>query len=405
MVLHQPVAMRELSAYRGPVTGAAEQGVIIAGGGLAGCLCALALARLRPEVPVLLVENSNSFGGNHIWSFFDPDVAAADRWLVDPLIAKHWPDYEIAFPARRRTLPTGYNSIRSESLDALVRERLRPEQYRLGATIASLAPDHIVFADGRTLGAAGVIDARGFEALDRRGRAALDLGWQKFIGRELAFDAPHGLDRPIVMDATVDQSDGYRFVYCLPFSRDRMFVEDTYYSSDPRLDRDTVGDSIARYVDLQGWGAARIEREEAGALPVAMGGDFGAFWPIGAPARIGVLGGFFHPTTGYSLPDAVRIAMVLARLPAFDGTELADVLRRESLRSWRARRFYRLLNRMLFRAAAPEVRYRVLEHFYRLDSDVIERFYASRSSLPDKARMMSGKPPVPIGKALAALWK
>lgn len=405
MILHQPVAMRELSAYRGLVTGAAEQGLIIAGGGLAGCLCALALARLRPEVPVLLIENGDRFGGNHIWSFFDSDVAAADRWLVEPLIANHWVDYEIAFPARRRTLPTGYNSIRSESLDALVRDRLRPEQYLLGTPIASLALDHVILADGRTVQAKGVIDARGFGALDPRSGAALDLGWQKFVGRELVFEAPHGLERPIVMDATVDQNDGYRFVYCLPFSRDRMFVEDTYYSSDARLDRDTVGDSIARYVDRQGWGAARIEREEAGSLPVAMGGNFGTFWPIGAPARIGVVGGFFHPTTGYSLPDAVRIAMVLARLPAFDGGDLAAVLRHESLRLWRERRFYRLLNKMLFRAAAPEARYRVLEHFYRLDPDVIERFYASRSSLTDKAKMMSGKPPVPIGKALAALWK
>lgn len=387
------------------MTGAAQQRLIIAGGGLAGCLCALALTRLRPEVPILLIENGDRFGGNHIWSFFDPDVAAADRWLVEPLIANHWPDYEIAFPARRRTLPTGYNSIRSESLDALVRKRLRPEQYRLGATIASLAPDHVVLADGSTFTAAGVIDARGFGALDRNGRAALDLGWQKFVGRELVFEEPHGLARPIVMDATVDQSDGYRFVYCLPFSRDRMFVEDTYYSSDPRLDRDTVGDGIALYADRRGWGPAQVEREEAGALPVAMGGDFGAFWPMGAPARIGVIGGFFHPTTGYSLPDAVRTAMVVARLPAFDGAALAAILRRESLRSWRERGFYRLLNRMLFRAAAPETRYRVLEHFYRLDPDVIERFYASRSSLADKARMMSGKPPVPIGKALAALWK
>jgi lycopene beta-cyclase len=363
------------------------------------------MARLRPEVPILLIETGNSFGGNHIWSFFDPDVATADRWLVEPLVAKHWPDYEIAFPAQRRTLPTGYNSIRSESLDALIRDRLRPEQYRLGTAITSLAPDRVVMADGATFRAAGVIDARGFGALAARNRAALDLGWQKFVGRELSFDVPHGLDRPIVMDATVDQGDGYRFVYCLPFSRDRMFVEDTYYSPDPALNHHVMGDRIAEYVDRRGWGKARIEREESGALPVAMGGDFDAFWPVGTPARIGVVGGFFHPTTGYSLPDAVRIATVLARQPGFDGAELAALLRSESLQSWRERRFYRLLNKMLFRAAAPNERYRVLEHFYRLDSDVIERFYASRSSLADKVRMMSGRPPVPVGKALAALWK
>ena len=68
---------------------------------------------------------------------------------------------------------------------------------------------------------------------------------------------------------------------------------------------------------------------------------------------------------------------------------------------WRERRFYRLLNLMLFRAAAPAQRYRVLEHFYRLDPATIERFYAARSSRWDKLRIMSGRPPVPIARALA----
>ena len=60
----------------------------IAGGGLAGCLTALALAKLRPEVDFVLVEQDERFGGNHIWSFFDADVAAEDRWLIEPMIAQ-----------------------------------------------------------------------------------------------------------------------------------------------------------------------------------------------------------------------------------------------------------------------------------------------------------------------------
>ena len=58
---------------------------------------------------------------------------------------------------------------------------------------------------------------------------------------------------------------------------------------------------------------------------------------------------------------------------------------------------------MLFVAAAPEQRFRVLERFYRLHPRLIERFYAGRSTLPDKLRIFAGKPPVPLGKAMAAL--
>src|SRR5690606_7233915 len=138
-----------------------ERRLIIAGGGLAGSLAALALAKLRPEVPILLIESEESFGGNHIWSFFDPDVRAEDRWLVDPLVMARWETYDVLFPKRRRTLPTAYNSASSDRLDLSVRERLRPEQYRLGAAIDSIAPDHVRLTSGESIPASGVIDARG----------------------------------------------------------------------------------------------------------------------------------------------------------------------------------------------------------------------------------------------------
>ena len=371
--------------------------IVIAGGGLAGALAALALA-LRTDIELLLIEQGEAFGGNHIWSFFDEDVAEADRWLVEPMIAKRWPAYDVAFPARRRTLPTGYNSVRSELLDRVVRERLRPDQCRLGAPIAAVEPDGVRLADGERIAAAAVLDARGAPDL-----GALDLGWQKFVGRDYRLAAPHGLDRPIVMDATVDQGDGYRFVYCLPFAEDRLLIEDTYYSTDPALDHNDLGTRIEDYAAARGWRIAALEQEEQGVLPVAMGGDFDAFWPAeDKVARIGLRGGFFHPTTGYSLPDAVRTAMLVARQSELGS--LPQVVRDEALRLWQARGFYRLLNRMLFRAAAPERRYRVLQHFYRLDPDLIARFYAGRSTLADKLRILSGRPPVPVAKALAASW-
>jgi lycopene beta-cyclase len=242
-----------------------------------------------------------------------------------------------------------------------------------------------------------VIDARGADRLE-----TLDLGWQKFIGRELRLDAPHGLERPIVMDACVDQGDGYRFVYCLPFAEDRLLIEDTYYAEGASLDPAELGARINRYAAAKGWSIAAVEHEEAGVLPVAMGGDFDRFWPADEKvARIGLRGGFFHPTTGYSLPDAVRTAMKIARQQDFGA--LAATLRAEAAQLWRARGFYRLLDRMLFRAARPAERYKVLQHFYRLDPDLIERFYAARSTMLDKIRILSGRPPVPLGRALAAM--
>ena len=45
----------------------------------------------------------------------------------------------------------------------------------------------------------------------------LDDASRHWGGLELEFEAPHRVERPIVMDSTVDQIDGYRFVYSLPF--------------------------------------------------------------------------------------------------------------------------------------------------------------------------------------------
>jgi lycopene beta-cyclase len=385
------------------MSGRGDSRLLIAGGGLAGCLAAMALARLRPEIPILLIEGEERFGGNHLWSCFEPDVAAADRWLIEPMIEASWDAHDVIFPKRSRTIATAYASLSSSRLDAAVRSRLSESQYRLGTAIAAVEPKAVILADGRRIEGRGAIDARGFSVLSTEERGALDLAWQKFVGRDVSLKSPHGLERPIVMDATVEQIDGYRFVYTLPFGPKRLMIEDTYYSTEPGLDRAAIGGRIDAYAQAQGWDVETIERQEKGVLPVALGGDFERFRPAGAAARIGVMGGFFHPTTGYSLPDAVRVAMLLAGLEDFDGTKLAAALDDEARKLWRERRFYRLLNRMLFRAADPEQRYRVLEHFYRLEPARIARFYGGRSNLWDKLRILSGKPPVPIGRALAAM--
>ncbi len=107
--------------------------------------------------------------------------------------------------------------------------------------------------------------------------------------------------------------------------------------------------------------------------------------------------------TGYSLPDAVRAASLVAGLPDLSSPVLAGALRGHARDAWASRGFYRLLARMLFRAADPPVRYRLLERFYALDEALIARFYAGRSTLADKARILLGRPPVPLRRALAAL--
>jgi len=374
--------------------------IAILGAGLAGGLIALALKKKHPGLDVRLVEESDRIGGNHVWSFFASDVDEADRWIVAPLICHGWKRYDIAFPAHRRTLEAAYYSIDSGRLDAVVRASLPQEAIMTGRTVLEAAPGAVMLADGEQIDAGGVIDARGPGDL-----VLLELGWQKFLGREFSLEQDHGAPRPMVMDATVAQIDGYRFVYCLPFGATRMFVEDTYYSDTPDLAPAALAMRIDAYVTARGWRAERLIREETGVLPVAMGGDFDAYWRSSGDkvAKAGMRAGLFHPTTGYSLPDAVRTAASIATAGDFSGSGLHELTHGLARATWRRRGFYRMLDRMLFKAAEPEERYRILERFYRLDPRLIGRFYAGTSTLADKARLLMGKPPVPIGRAIDAI--
>jgi lycopene beta-cyclase len=374
--------------------------IAILGGGLAGGLIALALARLRPELRVLVIERAEHFGGNHVWSCFESDVAPGDAWLVEPLVAARWPGYSVHFPGHSRELDTGYWSLTSEKLDEALRSTLPSEALLTGADVTSVGTGTVKLADGRTIKAGAVIDARGAGVLP--GMAG---GWQTFVGQVLRLAAPHGLERPVVMDARVAQLDGYRFVYCLPFGPSEVFVEDTYYADTPTLDLPRLRRRIADYAAAQGWTIEAVLNEEVGVLPVIAGGDFDAFWPARAdePARAGARAALVHPLTSYTLPDAVRFAMHIAALADLSGAALAKASRAYADARWRERGLYRLLTRMLFGAAAPAERRRVLERFYTLPAALIERFYAARSTRADALRILSGKPPVPVLAAIASL--
>ncbi len=378
--------------------------IAILGGGLAGGLIALALNRARPELRLRLIERGAVFGGEHVWSFFASDVADEDAWLVEPLIAARWDGYEVRFPGHARQLSTPYRSVFSENLDRELRRALPAEALMASTDVVEAGQQHVVLGDGRTLRAGAVIDARG-----AAGMAHMTGGWQRFFGQLLRLEAPHGLTRPVVMDASVAQVDGYRFVYLLPFSETEIFVEDTYYTDDPTLDVARMGAALRELVAARGWRVAKVLRDDKGVLPVIGAGNFAAFWPnpgMGTdkgPARAGVRAGLMHPLTSYSLPDAVRLASQICRLPNLSGAVLAQASYDHARAHWRRGSFYRMLTRMLFGAGEPDHRYRMLERFYRLPEPLIERFYAGRSTRADGLRILAGKPPVPVIGAIASL--
>jgi lycopene beta-cyclase len=374
--------------------------VAIAGGGLAGGLLALALHRARPELRLALVEAGETLGGNHRWSWFESDLQQEGAALLAGFRTASWQGYGVRFPAYRRALETRYHSLASADFDAALRRDLPPDAVRTRCAVDALDARGIDLESGERIVARAVIDCRGIES-----PAALHGGWQVFMGRTLETPEPHGVERPTIMDATIDQHGAYRFVYVLPTGAHELFVEDTYYADSPVLDRGSLSGRLDQYCAAHGWGG-RISGGETGILPVITGGDFGAFQRsqrIDGVAAAGVRGGFVHPLTSYSLPFAVETALAIAAEADLTGPQLAAMIEDRARRHWRQTRFYRRLGRMLFGAAPPEQRYRVFERFYRLPRPTIERFYAARATRLDRARILCGRPPVPVLGAIAAL--
>ena len=385
--------------------------LVIVGGGLAGGLLALALHTYAPKCNFLLIEHGKTFGGNHRWSWFASDLPEGGHNLLSAFAQIFWDEgYDIAFPDYSRTLPTAYCSLSSADFHNGLVNHLPPERLMLETRVASLDAGGVTLGDGRRIKAGRVVDCRHF-----RPSARLAGGWQVFLGQHFKLEAPHGLTRPIIMDAQVDQvaphgnGGAYRFVYVLPLSDDEVFIEDTYYADQPRLDADILRGRVAAYVRAQGW-KGEVIGEETGVLPVISGGDFAAAQAeiaIPGVAIAGARGGFSHPLTSYTLPfavdNALAIARLMARQPDVSGEALAAFCEARARKHWRRMGYYRLLSRMLFEAAKPEERVVVFQHFYALSGGLVERFYAGQSTWPDRLRILYGKPPVSVGRAMRAL--
>jgi lycopene cyclase len=262
-------------------------------------------------------------------------------------VVHRWPHHTVLFTKRRRLVKGGYASISAAQFHTVLAQSLCPHSIHLNTPIVHLSPQAVYLADGQTVRADAVIDGRGFVP-----SLHLSLRFQKFVGQELRLHHPHRLSSPVLMDARVPQQDGYRFVYVLPLTPRTLLVEDTYFADTAQLDAATLRQRLHAYAFAQGWVVDEVLREEQGVLPITLDGDINAFWRElrGQPVS-GLRAALCHPTTGYSLPSAVRLADRIAQLQNLSAPALYSTIETHAVEAWRAQAFFRALNRMLFLAA------------------------------------------------------
>lgn len=354
--------------------------IVILGGGLWGCLLAYFFHQRRPELEVELYERGSVLGGDHTWSFHTSDVTEELWPLVAPLVSHSWAEQRVQFPALERRLGLGYHTILSSDLNRKLQGLLTRTKIllRQEKTPSDFPPGTVV------------LDTRNIPV-------SVPGGWQNFVGLDVELEAPHGIQAPIIMDATVEQLSGFRFIYYLPWSPTRILVEDTRYTEIREIPVSEWKEGVEDLIAKRGWKIKSVERVEVGSLPIPFRSPYRA---EASPAVVS-FSGIFQDVTGYSIADALRVADLLS---APGVTDFKATLERYLQRQRFRRTFYRLLNRLMFNAADPQHRYRMLQHFYRLPQASIERFYAGRTTALDVLRVFSGKPPVSVLRAVRVIF-
>ena len=406
-----------------------EFDVILVGGGLQSGLLACAIAHREPACRVLIIERDAALGGNHTWSFHPQDVSEESLPWIAPLISSRWSDYQVRLRGFHRDVNLSYASISSEQFsshistlanttimlstnvikicsttDLTSSEPMSLATGVLGQAVAEFKPEASNYGSGKTTfplsQSMGVecSDGRLFRAplvIDNRGpaneakRSGFVGGYQKFFGFEIEIDFEWPVGKPIIMDDSVDQTDGFHFIYTLPFTSHRILVEDTYFSNSKNLERESSLQVVRDYLKKLGVQKYKIVREESGCLPMPISNE--GVPRVTTPLSGGYAGGWFHAATGYSFPMAVAFAQAVATNRT--SNPVNAIARLAASHAGRAR-FARFLNRLLFRLVAPKKRYQIFRRFYKVLPDRrIARFYAHQFTPTDAARIVIGLPP------------
>ncbi len=359
---------------------------VLVGGGLQAGLLVLAIDHYQPAAKVLLLERNNRLFGNHTWSFHLGDVSSEWSWLKT-LPMHQWPAYNVHFPGFDRRVDLPYCSASSRQFESAIENVVKQRgnvEIRKSVSVSELGSSRVLTTGGE--------EFRGERVIDCRGQAPSGIagaGFQKFYGLEIELDEDWPDRLPVLMEANVDQSDGFRFLYVLPFTSRRVLIEDTRFSDSNSLLKADSLKQIKAFLKRKSVSNWRILRNEEGCLPMPF---TSAFKPTASDQLAGgFAGGWFHAATGFSFPLATRFADVVASATPHDAHQRVLQLAKENRFQ---SSFSRFLNRLLFRLVSPNRRFEVFRRFYNaLPNETIERFYAHTFTKTDAARILFGSPP------------
>lgn len=374
---------------------------VILGAGLSGSLMALKLIENNIH-DFIVIEKDNTLNlNNHTWSFFKNDVSSNQFEFLKKIGIISWPKYSLYFSNNQQIYNQTYCTLIGSNLEKYFLNQVSELQILFNTQPLVDSSQNALVLDGKTkIIYTYLIDARGENTNKEEQK---NLGYQKFLGLELSFAEPHKLENPILIDARINQTDGFRFFYILPLNENTLLVEDTRYNDNSNLNLPEIENEIIQYANINFNNQYSIKRKEKGVLSLPC--EAKNILENTSTFTIGARAGFIHPVTGYSLFLAIQTVEFLAKA-LIDNSRISSEKYKQFKKNTQKRLwlFYKL-NFVLFKVASAEERLKLFQYCYSRPNWIIKKFYAARFNYFDTIIFFLGLPPVSILKLIKIWYK
>jgi lycopene beta-cyclase len=362
----------------------------IIGGGCAGLSLARELAAQQTSRSVMIIEPRTHYQDDRSWCFWAPRQHALSH-----LVSHRWTTWQFGHQGKnnqqRGSADNPYQYIRSSDFyqDCYDKIAQCPSiDYRLGISVLNVErlPDGWgIETSSDSLFATHIIDTRppGNEYFSQA------MLYQCFLGVEIELNDQLVNDHTNIELMTDMQNinGDFFFTYLLPFSKNRILIEQTIFSAQP-VTAENLQQPLNLLIEKRGLNTASILRTEYGILPMGL--------PTAKNElpRAGIGGGALRPSSGYGFMRIQRWARNCATQFIEQGTITSHAdsgffLSHMDQLFLRVLRIYPQLTPTLFQQLLGQT-----------DTERFIRFMIDQANLLDYLNIVSSLPKAPFIKAL-----